>query len=104
MITGEWKTLTILATAKKSAEVDLGRDYEYLNVVIPALVSGTLNLEVAQKTGGTFQDLGVTATTGETTGGYSDTWVLGGWQYIKIESSATQTATDRVFYVRGYRE
>lgn len=100
---GEWLTLTIVGDTKKSAVVNLGMDYEFLNVIIPAVVSGTLNLEVSKTTGGASQNLGSSVTTGTTIGSYTDTWNLGGYQFIKIESSVTQTTTDRVFYVRGYR-
>ena len=101
-IYGDWLTVTEDQDAKKSAEVNLGRDFDYLELQIPALVSCNMNLEVSMTTGGTFQNLsGITEAV--TTGAYDDVWYLGGWQFIKLECSETQTASDKTFYVRGMR-
>ncbi len=100
---GSWKAATItVALGTTSAEVDLGRDFDYLQIQIPTVGSCTLKLQVAEKTGGTFQDLGSGVTTDTTTGGYTDTWKLGGYQFIKVVSSATQTI-ERLIRVRGMR-
>lgn len=101
-VNSEWVVAIIFAGNTKTAEIDLGDEYYYLDVEIPTLVSGTLNMEVSRITGGTFADLGSSVTTDTTTGDYMDTWLLGGWRYIKIESSVTQTSTNRYFYVRGH--
>ena len=102
-IYGEWLTATIAVDGTLSSAVNLGKDYEHINVDIPTVVSGTLQITVCRTVDGTYKDLGASVKTGVTTGNYNDTWILGGWQFIKIESSATQTTTERVFYVRGYR-
>ncbi len=100
---GEWISGTIAINGTSTGEIDLGRPYDLLDVRIPTLVSGTLKLQTSNETGGTFQDLGLSVTTAATTGAYNDVWQLGGYQFIKIVSSATQTTTARVFYVRGMR-
>ena len=100
---GAWVSGTIAINGTSTGEINLGRDYDFIEVRIPTLVSGTLKLQTSNATGGTFQDLGASVTIGATTGAYNDTWNLGGWQFIKIVSSATQTTTARVFYVRGMR-
>ncbi len=97
----EWVTGTIAAGGTSTGAINLGRDYDYIEVRIPSLVSGTLKVQTSNAIDGTYQDLGLNVTTDATTGAYNDVWKIGGWQFIKIVSSATQTTTDRVFYVRG---
>lgn len=97
---GSWKAATIASAGTSSAEVNLGRDYDLLDIQIPTITSATLKVTVAEKTGGTFRDLGSSVTTDTTTGNYSDVWKLGGYQFIKIVSSASQGA-ERLIRVRG---
>jgi len=100
---GEWKAATItVALGTTSAEVDLGRDYDFLEVQIPTIQTATLKLKTAEKTGGTFKDLGSGVTTADGTHNYHDVWGLGGWQFIKVVASNTQT-TERLIRVRGMR-
>ncbi len=115
MIHGEWKTalIDIDVDDTKSAEVDLGRAYETLMMVVPTrTVSCQITIEVAEKTGGTFQEIYATdpADGGDNkvisaagTGAF--TWVvpLGGFQYIKVKLSASQTGADQTFRVMGVR-
>ena len=97
---GEWKAATISSGVATSSEVDLGRDFVFLEIIIPTVTSCTLKIQVAEKTGGTFQDLGSGVTTSTTTGQYSSTFRLGGYQFIKVVSSVNQGA-DRLIRVRG---
>ncbi len=99
---GGWRTATIASSDTASGEVDLGHDYDFLDIILPTLTSGTIKLQVAQVAGGTYQDLGDSIVTAVTTGGYSDTFNLGGWQHIKVVSSGTQGA-ERSILVRGWR-
>lgn len=99
---GSWKAATIANNGTSSAEINLGRDYDYLEIQIPTVTSCTLKVTVAETTGGTFRDLGVGVATDTTTGAYHDTWKLGGWQFIKIVSSAAQGA-ERLIRIRGMR-
>lgn len=106
-IFGAWQTATIASSGTVSGAVNLGRDYEYVNIVLPALDSTTIGLQVGTAVHGDgtvdYQTLGVGSNvTGTTTGSCTTTLELGGFQYIKVTSSATQTAT-RTIYVRGYR-
>lgn len=100
---GSWVTGTITAGGTSTGVIDLGRDFDFLEVVIPLLISGTLQLQTSETTGGTYTNLDDTVTHAATTGEFNDVWALGGWQFIKIVSGATQTATNRVFRVRGMR-
>ena len=101
-IFGQWKDCVIGNSGKTSTEVDLGRPYENIQIIIPAITTGTLNLTVAELTGGTFVTLGISDMVASGTGGYADTFELGGYQFIKIVAGATQGA-ERTFRVRGYR-
>ena len=99
---GRWLAATIANGQTSSAEVNLGRDYDFLEIQIPTVTSCTLKATVAELTGGTFRDLGEGVTTNTTTGAYSDVWKLGGYQFIKVVSSAAQGA-ERLIRVRGMR-
>ena len=104
-IFGEWvdAVLTFGTDDDLTAEFDIGKDYELMQIIIPTIDSANLNLEVAELTGGTFQALGVgTPVIVAGTGGFSTTIVLGGWQYLKIGTSAGQSA-NRTFRCRGSR-
>jgi len=94
-----WKTAVIASAGETSGEVDLGDSYGYLMVNIPTITSATLSITVAMESGGTFVDLD-SASYVAGTGALGTTFLLGGWQFIKIVSSATQGA-ERTFYVRG---
>jgi hypothetical protein len=100
---GEWKAATIEEDGTSSAEVDLGREYDYLLIQIPTLVSCTVKLQVAEKTGGTFYDLGDDVTTTAGTHNYADIFPLYGYQFIKVVASETQTGSDKEIRVRGMR-
>ena len=111
MIIGQWKTATIALNGILSGEVDLGRPYDTLLMAIPTIDSAQVNIKVAEKIGGTFQDVHITEGDGTSavvktdigTGGI--TWVvpLGGFQFIKVQTSAAQTGGARVFRVCGCR-
>jgi len=102
MIYGRWLEATIPEGSKESAEVDLGRDYEFLGVQIPPGVKSKLSLKVSELTGGPFSDLGVGGTDEESFN-RAASWKLGGWQYIKLVASELQTG-DWLIKVRGSRD
>lgn len=97
---GEWKAATI-TSGTSSAEVDLGRDYDFLEIQIPTATSCTIKIQTAELSGGTFRDLGDGVTTAAGTHNYHDVFDLGGWRYIKVVSSETQTSL--AVRVRGMR-
>lgn len=100
---GEWKAATITTALKTtSAEVDLGRDYDFLEIWIPTIQSGTIKIQVAELTGDTCYDLGDGITTAAGTHNYFDVFKLGGYQFIKVVCSTEQT-TQRLIRVRGMR-
>ena len=92
-------TITIATDDDLSDEVDLGDYYGYLNVILPELTSADVSLQVSDESGGTFQDLD-SATFAAGTGEVNTTFVLGGWRYLKVKTSASQAA-DREILVRG---
>lgn len=100
---GEFLTGTIAIDGTSTGAIDLGRDYDFIEVVIPTLVSGTLKVQTSSTLGGTYTDLGNGVVIPATTGAFNDVWQIGGWRYIKIVSSATQTVTARNFVIRGMR-
>ena len=98
---GQWQTPGIAASGTVSPAVDLGGHYAYLQVVIPTITTAQLELQVSSGLTEAYQDLGQDALTTSGTGGFNDTWNLGGWRYIKIKASATQTRVTVIFQVRG---
>uniref|UniRef100_A0A6M3L363 Uncharacterized protein n=1 Tax=viral metagenome TaxID=1070528 RepID=A0A6M3L363_9ZZZZ len=120
MIQGEWKDAIVPQfvadppeAGTLSPEVDLGRAYQRIMVVIPTIDEASVNIQVAEKTGGTFQDLYITSLTDgdddkiiTTASVGGTTWVapLGGFQFIKIQTSAAQTTAAVTFRVCGVRD
>jgi hypothetical protein len=113
MLQTSWKTalFDISEDDDLTAEVDLGFPCDTLIVRIPTITSAAISVKVAEKSGGTFQDLYITvpstgapvkvATTAATTA-HIVQLPLGGFQYIKLASGAGQAA-DRSCSVCGVR-
>ncbi len=99
---GTWTTATIAASASSSAAIDLGREYDFLSVQIPEMDTCRLYLQVAERLGSTYYDLGKESTTNEEDFNRADVWRLGGWRYIKVVASNPQTA-ERLVRVCGMR-
>lgn len=99
-IPGSWNAATIPNLGTTSAEIDLGRDYNFLGIQIPTLDSPTvLQIQVAEKAGGAFYNLeNMTTTSGA--GNFATVLRMDGWRYIKIVADNAQTA-DRLIRVRG---
>lgn len=97
---GSWKTATIAKAGTASSVVDLEGIYAYLQVVIPTIDAATLKLQ-GSSDGQGFQDIGQSVTTVSGTGAFNDTWVLGGWQFIKIVASAAQDTAQVTIRVCG---
>ena len=104
ILTCPWKSaiITIATSTTVSAEVDLENNADFLQIIMPALTSCLVSVQVAEVSGGTFQDLGDGVTTATTTGSYTTTFKLGGFRFIKIKTSAAQGA-NRTFTVRGVK-
>jgi len=103
---GEWKdaTITIATDDDLTPEVDLGRVYNFLNIYAPTLTSTTITIEVSEKSGGTFEPLysATGVTKAASTGGWYDTFQLGGYRWIKILTGTGQAA-NRTFRVQGWK-
>jgi len=103
---GSWKNAVITKddATKTSPEVDLGKDYEWVQIVIPTIDSANVSFTVAEKTAGTFQTLGSgSAVITAGLGGFTTVANIGGFQFIKVVVSATQTTATVTFRVRGSR-
>jgi len=110
LIHGEWVDFDITGTGKTSDECDLGRVYETAIILLPTINDGTIAVQGAKETGGTFANLYTynhadghvdQMITESTTGGYFCIFPIGGYQYIKLVSSVDQT--DETFYAMGIR-
>ena len=102
-IYGNWLPATILAGASSSAEVDLGRDYDFMQIQIPTLTNpSTIRIQVAERSGGTFFNLGDGVTTSPGAHNYADVFRLGGYQFIRVVANNAQAA-ERLIRVRGMR-
>lgn len=99
---GAWQDVAIASSGTTSAEVDLGGDCDYVQITIPTITAATVSLQVAEDSGGTFYTLGASISTASGTGNYCTTFVLGGYQFIKVVCSAAQGSA-RTFRVRGRR-
>jgi len=98
---GDWLAAT-LTSSTTSAEVNLGKDYDFLEIQIPELDSAaTIKIQVAEEAGGDYLDLGDGITTAAGTHDYHDVFKLGGWQFIKVVASVSQD--DVKIRVRGMR-
>jgi len=100
---GEWKAADIAASGTATSFIDLGGNFDSLQIVIPTITSAQIYLTVSEFSDGTYQTLcpGTSGYTDTTTGAYNDTWELYGWRYIKINVSAAQSGGARKFKVRG---
>ena len=97
-----WQTGTIANNGTSTGEIDLQNNCELMQVILPALTSGTIKVTVSDTTGGTFQDLGSGVTTPATTGAYSTMFRIGGYRYVKVVSGTSQGAA-RSIKVRGVK-
>ena len=114
MVHGSWKTVTIAAApTTTSSEVDLGRQYETIIIVCPALTtSATVAIQGAMVTGGTPQNIHIinpsagtnlqVITAAFTTENFILIAPIGGIQFIKLVLSAAQAAA-KTFYACGVR-
>lgn len=93
---------TISAGTSTSDAIDLGREYDYLSVQLPIMDECKLYLKVAEKLADTYYDLGKETTTDLETFDRADVWRLGGWRFIKVVATASQTA-ERLIRVTGMR-
>ena len=89
---GQWLVATISAGAKSSSAIDLGKEYDYLSIQIPAMDACRLYLQVAEKIGDTYYDLDNDTTVNDETFNRADVFRLGGWRFIKVVASKVQTS------------
>lgn len=100
-VTGDWVTAHILKGGTTTQVTDLGDSFMYMNVIIPTLDTATVKVQVAESLGGTFYDLGDSVNTSSGTHNYADTFNIGGYRYIRLVASASQTTVAIDCRVRG---
>jgi len=109
-IYGQWQTVTVAITpATVSDAINLGLDYEYINIILPTLdptttIAVQIGTDPTNSGTITYQALGIgsAAVTATTTGAVDTTLQIGGYQHIKLVLGTAQAAA-RTIYVRGYR-
>jgi|TARA_Y100000310_G_scaffold44408_1_gene41471 hypothetical protein len=107
---GPWITITLDDNDQTTAEVDLGAEFQHVQVENPTIISGAITVQVARATGGTFLQVyrhksnatgdvahSATARTGAGMNFFRD--ICG--QFIKINTGASQTAGPLTLYARG---
>ena len=106
---GEWMTATLTSSAT-SEEVNLGYSFQKLLVIIPTLgASGTSTVHISNTAKGTFVPL--YALDDDATGDFAHATAaatttkavifdIGGAQFVKIVSGASQTS--EVYNIRGF--
>lgn len=99
---GSWMDATIAAGGSKTSGIDLGDKYETLELQIPEMGKCKLSLEVAENATSTYYGLGNDVTTDEETFNRVATWLLGGWQHIKVVRTGGDSAAV-TFRIRGRR-
>ena len=100
---GSWIAATIADGGTSSDAIDLGKDYEWVQIQIPEITSANISFTVAEKIADTYYALGSGSqviTAGE--GGFATVAIIGGFQFIKVVSSEEQGA-ERLIRVRGSR-
>jgi hypothetical protein len=114
MIYGEWKTclIDISESATTSLAVDLGRPYDFMTIELPTITNAQITVQTSKDAASTYQNLYTTdladgsnslLKNGTSTGGIAWQVPLGGFQYIKLLSSANQLTTDKSIKIRGGR-
>jgi len=103
-IYGEFKTATISSGNETSSAVDIGREYDYIDIVVPSMQDCLLSVQVSETTGGTYYDLNDAEGSAYESSQpeRADVWALGGYRFIKIKASESLAAT-ATFRVRGTR-
>ena len=108
----EWKSCIVADEGTATAECNLGAAYKYVTVLNPTIDSAYMSVQGSMTSGGTFYpihtwndadtDLTVLqATTTETTS-KAVTYLLGGFQYVKVAFSAAQNGGPYTLYLRGF--
>ncbi len=103
-IYGPWVTqlIDISESTTISEEFDIKNNYEYIQVIYPAMTACTMSIYVSDTTAGTFVPLANSANATVGAAASADTYCLGGYRYFKLVSSGAQAA-DRSIKVRGLR-
>ncbi len=100
---GQWKSATIAKDGTTSDEIDLDWSYDLLEIIIPTIDAATVKIQVSEGKGGTYYDLGNSVVLASSTGNFADVLFLGGYRYVKVVLSATQTTAAVAIKVRGMR-
>lgn len=108
MQVGSFQSVTLSAGASETSEIDLGNDYEYVDLFIPSMVECQLYLKVAEGSEDanfSYYELGDTEGVVKTEPGSFNracVWAIGSFRFIKVCTTITQTS-DRTIRLRGRR-
>ncbi len=103
MIYGVWQTATIANAGTLSGVVDLGRDWEYAQMVFGTMTAANISLLVSP-TNTTFYNLSSSGVCFNClTGNFATEVLVGGYQWVKVNSTVAQGAA-RTITLRGCRE
>tara|TARA_Y100000310_G_C20127633_1_gene554374 strand:- start:213 stop:536 length:324 start_codon:yes stop_codon:yes gene_type:complete len=102
---GEWQTGHLNNSVSNTLTniVDLGRDYDFLNVLFPSLTNTQIACQVAAPSDtDTFVTLGDGVNVDWTAGNRASVLLIGGWRFVKLLTTDAQAA-NRSFKMRGLR-
>lgn len=100
---GDWKEFTIADGEKSTAEVDLGGEFPYLDLIFGTITATNFTVKRAMVSGGTMYQIGPDTNllvVDDTN--YSDMFNLQMARHVQLIGSAAQGAA-RTFYGRGVR-
>jgi len=100
---GSWLTCTVDNASTTSDPLDLGDNFEFINLCVPTITTGTITIYVCDDIGGTFRQLGSSGVgISSTSGLFYTTIQTTHYRFIKIVCGATQVSGAVTFKVRGY--
>ena len=97
---GLWLTAAIAKAGTTSNTVDLGDSFMYMRVIIPTLDACTVKVQVAETATSTYYNLDA-VTTASSTHNYATTFLIGGYRFIKLVTSAAQSTAAVEIKVSG---
>ena len=94
-----WQDVVMASGGTVSAVVTFDAPCDQLQIIVPALTSCSISLQVSEEAAGTYQDYGNDQTIVAGEGSFTTVLAGGGYQHYKIKSSVEQGA-ERTFKMR----
>jgi hypothetical protein len=103
-LVGQWVNCAVDNASTTSSALDLGDEYERLNIYVPTITAGTVTLLVSEAIDGTYAQLGSSGVGfSSSSGGFYSTLIIAGYRFIKIVTGVTQIGGKVTFRVHPYR-